>query len=69
MFKFWNRTDNRRRETSPRVIRQQIITPTDLKNLNGNSGPELRDEVRRVIESQPAAGRYRVRVRRKNIHL
>ncbi len=69
MFKFWNRTDNRRRDNSPGVIRQQIITPNDLKNEVRGCDDALRDEVRRVIESQPAGGRYRVRVRRKNIHL
>lgn len=69
MFKFWNRTDNRRRESSPRVIRQQFITPNDLKSEMSGRDEALRAEVRRVIESQQTAGRYRVRVRRKNIHL
>lgn len=69
MFKFWSRhNDNERRDGDQQVIHRQIISSRGLDRQISGCDEELQREIFRAIENQPP-GRYRVRVRRKNVHI
>lgn len=67
MLRFLNR-DRSRQPSDERVVRRQVITAADTRERLAGCDARLQQEIHNLIKDQEP-GRYRVRVRRKQVQI